>query len=149
MSTRMKKALLALGMMTAAGPSFAMYVVGSGIVGGYGGYCGKVLYPDSTSMGVMTNTILNCQTQLKKLMDKGGYSAFEACNSCNRLFEHLSETAYGTGSGGTGPTGTVLDPEVAQRFLEGTQRLREQFRIDEYENAQKELQRAVQPSGEQ
>ena len=136
MSFRIKKALLALGMMAVAGQSFAMYVVGSGIPGGYGGYCGQIFYGQGSGVGVMTRTMEACQTQLQALIPQySGITAVEACHSCGRVFTNLPETAL---------LG-VPDREVIQQFLDDTQRLREQFHVDEYERAQKQLQRSTWP----
>jgi hypothetical protein len=139
----MKKALLALGMMVVAGQSSAMYWVGNGVVGGYGGYCGQIFYGNGSGMGVMTRTMEACQTQLQNLISQySNITAVEACHSCGRIFTNLPETGIVAAPGGTG---AGPDRETVQHFLDQTQRLREEFRVDDYERAQRELQRAFQP----
>lgn len=134
MSVRMTKVLLALGMMTAAGSSGAFYIVSGG---GYqlvqDGYCGQVWFTDQTGRGVMSHTMSDCQVQLSSEIAAATkpIAAVEACHMCVQKFGTVPVTGY------------VLPPRVVRQFLEGTQALREQFRIDDYERAQQEFERSM------
>lgn len=134
MFIRTTKVLLALGLMTAAGSSGALYIVSGG---GHqllqDGYCGQVWFTDQTGRGVMSNTISDCQVQLAGELAAATrpVSAVEACHLCRQKFGTVPVTGY------------VLPPQVANQFLEGTQALRDQFRIDDYERAQQEFERSL------
>lgn len=132
MFIRMTKALLALGLMAAAGSSAAFYVVsGSGVQLTQKGYCGQVWYSNQTGQGVMSTTMVGCTTQLNAISGGPNVAAVEACHVCNQRFVTVPETGY------------VLPPRVVRQFLEGSQALREQFRIDEFERAQEEFERSL------
>lgn len=132
MFIRMTKVLLALGLMTAAGSSGAFYLIGAGGQLTQDGYCGKVIN-GSMASNVMDSTMLGCQQQLNSLIAtaNGNYTAVEACHMCIQKFKVVPETAV------------RLPPGVVRDFLDRTQALREQFRIDDYERAQQELQRST------
>jgi hypothetical protein len=130
----MTKLLLALGLMTAAGSSGAIYIISGNGQLTQDGYCGKLIF-GSMASNVMSATMLGCQQQLNSLIAtaSGNHTGVEACHLCIQKFKTVPETSVRL------PIGAV------RQFLDGTQALREQFRIEDYERAQQELQRSISP----
>ncbi len=142
MSVRMTKVMLALGLMAAAGSSNAFYVLSANGSLPYSRYCAQV-WRGTAGMGVMESTLAKCQDRLNDaiaLMSPA--SSVEACHMCVQKFAD----ALVVDTGSTTGTATELPGEAVRRFLEGTRTLREQFRIDEYERAQIELERSLSPA---
>jgi hypothetical protein len=134
MYRRMTKVLLALGLMTAAGPSGAMFVIsGAGHTLPKDGYCGQLFFSDQSGRGVMDVTMLGCQVQLNNEIAAATkpITTVEACHLCKQRFGSVPVTAM------------ELPPRVLGQFLEGTQRLREEFRIEDYEHAQREFEQSI------
>lgn len=126
MSIRMTKVLLALGLMAAAGSSSAFYIPsGGGLT--LDGYCAVL-----SDQNVMKVSMAACQ-QVVDAATATGSQVVKPCHMCAQKFKTVPETAF------------ALSPEVVRQFVERSEALRAQFRIDEYERAQQELQRTFWP----
>lgn len=134
MFIRMTKVLLTLGLMTAAGSSSAFYITGGGSLN-QNGYCARLDYGNGTYLGILKQTMQECEDQVRAdlLAANGGLFTAVACHMCVQKFKVVPETAVKL------PTGLVLE------FFDRSRALREQFHIDEYERALQELQRSMSP----
>jgi hypothetical protein len=145
MSIRMTKVALALGLMAAAGSSQAFYVLSANGNLPYSRYCAQI-WRGQSGWGVMETTMLKCQQTLNSgIAMGGGITSIEGCHVCAQKFESFLTPIVSPESGGTATAGE-LPHELVQRFLDGTQELRERFRVDDYERAQQELQRSLWPA---
>ncbi|HVH36526.1 MAG TPA: hypothetical protein VM847_20715 [Tahibacter sp.] len=137
--------VLALGLMAAAGSSQAFYVLSANGNLPYSRYCAQI-WRGQSGWGVMETTMLKCQQTLNSgIAMGGGITSIEGCHVCAQKFESFLTPIVSPESGGTATAGE-LPHELVQRFLDGTQELRERFRVDDYERAQEELQRSLWPA---
>lgn len=131
MSIRMTKVLLALGLMAAAGSSGAFYITGGGPLN-QNGYCARLDYANGTYRGITRLTMSDCEAEaLAELQAGGGPVLAVPCHLCVQKFKIVPETAI------------VLPIGLVREFFDRSRELREQFRIEEYERAQLELQRSL------
>ena len=141
MFMRMTKVLLTLGLLTAAGSSSAFYIVGGNMI--YSRYCAQV-WSGGSGTGVMEASMAMCQQKLQAAINQTSpITGVETCHVCVQKFDSFLVPLDDSGTATT-PT-AHLPRETVQRFLDGSQELRERFRIDDYERAQRELQRSVKP----
>ena len=129
MFMRMKKVLLALGLVAAAGSSSAFYVPsGGGLT--LDGYCAVL-----SDRNVMKVSMAACQQSVDAATATGS-QIIKPCHMCAQKFKTVPETAI------------KLTPEVVHEYVERSEALRAEFRIDEYERAQQELQRTFWPEAD-
>lgn len=129
MFMRMTKALLALGLLAAAGSSSAFYVSGPWLT--KNGYCALLQSGDSFK-GILKATMAGCQQDLDADIATGNYVVVQACHRCPQMFSTVPETAHS------------LQVEAVQRFRDRSLELRERFNIEAYEREQDELHRSMQ-----
>ena len=147
MSIRMTKALLARGMITAAGSSSAFYVMaGSAVSLPYDRYCAFVGGGGSYT-GVMERTLPDCENKLQAALSGLTFGGIiQACHLCSQKFASFAIDGSGGAAGSAAELPADLPIETMRRFLEGTRTLRERYRIDEYERAQQEFERSLHPA---
>ncbi|HJU39984.1 MAG TPA: hypothetical protein VJ724_10460 [Tahibacter sp.] len=136
MVSKTLKALVALGLVAAAGQSFALYSIGGPYI--YDGYCASFMKPDGHGRVYSSTTMAGCQALLSAGMaaEPGPYTEFNACHVCAQKFSyHLAVQ----------DPGTWVSSETATQFQNATNELRRRFRIDEYERAQAELEQSLSP----
>lgn len=135
MVSKTLKALVALGLVAAAGQSFALYSIGGNYV--YSKYCAGFMTAGPLGGRTYTaNTLAECQAQLAtgKSQIPGPYTEFTDCHICAQKFSYMIANP---------DTGTTLSATTVQQFQNATAELRQRFRIDEYERAQQDLERSL------
>lgn len=147
MSIRMTKVVLALGLMAAAGSSNAFLVMtGSSVRPLRDHYC-AFLAGGGVAYDIQENTMGECEARLLTLsvgMPAG--SAVGACHLCSIVGLGAVTGGIGNGAGSVADLPADLSIETIRHFLDGTRTLRERYRIDEYERAQQEFERSLQPA---
>jgi hypothetical protein len=138
MVSKTLKALVALGLVAAAGQSFALYNIGGPYI--YSHYCAGFMKPDGHGRVYSSPTLAGCQSLLSAGMaaEPGPYTELTYCHVCAQKFSYMLAAPGDTGL-------TTLSPDVATQYVQGTNELRQRFRIDEYEKAQQELERSLSP----